>query len=85
MIRVPLTLLACLALASPALAADLSPAEVVQRHIDAGGDVDAIVADYADDAVVLQQGRILDGKDAIRAFYTQMMGGGGAGPGRRGR
>ena len=77
MIRLPIAALAALVLATPALAAaNLSPAEVVQRHIDAGGNVDAIVADYADNAVVMQQGRILEGKDAIRAFYTQMMGGG---------
>lgn len=75
MIRTSLAALAALAMASPALAADLTPEQVVQRHIAAGGDVDKIVADYADDAVVMQQGRILDGKDAIRAFYTQMMGG----------
>jgi len=51
-----------------------TPAEIVQRHVDSGGNVDAIVADYADDAVVLQAGRTLQGKAAIRQFYVGMFG-----------
>jgi ketosteroid isomerase-like protein len=51
-----------------------SPAEVVQRHVDSGGNLDAALADYADDAVVLQAGRTLQGKVAIRHFYEGMFG-----------
>ena len=51
-----------------------TPAEIVQRHVDSGGNVDAIMADYADDAVVLQAGRTLQGKAAIRQFYVGMFG-----------
>lgn len=56
-----------------------TPAEVVQRHVDSGGNVDAILADYADDAVVLQAGRTLQGKAAIRRFYEGMFGARSAG------
>ena len=57
-----------------------SPAEIVQRHVNSGGSIDAFMTDYADDAVVLQSGRALIGKPAIRAFYEQMFGGNHAGP-----
>ena len=68
--------LGALLLAGTAHAADTpSPAEIVQRHISAGGDLDKLIGDYADDAVVMQQGRVLQGKDAIRAFYANMFGG----------
>ena len=49
-----------------------APTDVIQRHMAAGGDLDKLMADYADDAVVLQQGKALVGKDEIRAFYAQM-------------
>jgi hypothetical protein len=66
--------------ASGALAAGSSPAEIVQRHVASGGNIDALMADYADDAVVLQNGRVLEGKAAIRKFYEGMFGGGRAAP-----
>jgi ketosteroid isomerase-like protein len=57
---------------SAAQAAPASPAEIVKAHVAAGGNLDKIMADYADDAVVLQAGRVLQGKAAIRAFYAKM-------------
>ena len=62
--------------AGAAQAQGSSPAEIVQRHVASGGNIDAILADYADDAVVLQNGRVLEGKAAIRKFYEGMFGGG---------
>lgn len=60
--------------AGAAHAQDSTPAEIVQRHVDSGDNIDAIMADYADDAVVLQAGRTLQGKAAIRQFYVGMFG-----------
>ena len=65
---------AAVLLASAAHAADPSPMEIVQRHTSSGGDVDKIMADYADDAVVLQQGRAIQGKPAIRELFSRMFG-----------
>lgn len=66
---------AALMIAGAAHAAGSSPSEVVQRHVSSGGNLDAMIDDYADDAVVMQQGRVLQGKAAIRAFYANMFGG----------
>lgn len=66
--------LGALMLAGTAYAAGPSPSEIVQRHVSSGGDLDKMIGDYADDAVVMQQGRVLQGKDAIRAFYANMFG-----------
>jgi hypothetical protein len=66
--------LAALMIGGAAHAAGSSPAEVVQRHVSSGGNLDAMIGDYADDAVVMQQGRVLQGKAAIRAFYANMFG-----------
>lgn len=63
---------AALVLAGTADAADPTPTEIVQRHTSSGGDIDKIMADYADDAVVLQQGRAIEGKPAIRALFSRM-------------
>jgi hypothetical protein len=69
-----------LVLAAGAAQADegSSPAEIVQRHVSSGGNLDALMADYADDAVVMQNGHAMQGKAEIRAFYTRMFGGGRA-------
>ena len=64
--------LATTAFAAPALAQDLSPAEIVRRHVSSGGDLDTIMQDYAEDAVVFQQGRAVQGKPAIRALFAKM-------------
>jgi hypothetical protein len=58
--------------AGTAQAADLTPTEIVNRHIGAKGDIDAIMADYADDAVVLQSGKAFQGKAAIRPLFERM-------------
>ena len=58
-----------------------TPTDIVQRHTASGGNVDAIMADYADDAVVLQNGRAVQGKAEIRKLFEAMFSrrGGGAG------
>lgn len=73
-------------LAAVAAHAD-TPSDFVKRHTSSGGNVDAIVADYADDAVVLQNGRAVQGKAEIRKLFAGMFGGGrapGAAPGAGG-
>ncbi|OJW76637.1 MAG: hypothetical protein BGO57_10230 [Sphingomonadales bacterium 63-6] len=64
--------LSIVGVAGTANAADLTPTEIVNRHVSSGGNVDAIMADYADDAVVLQQGRAFQGKEAIRGLFENM-------------
>ena len=71
---------ALLVAAGAAHAAGSTPAEIVQRHVGSGGNVDAIMADYADDAVVLQNGRAIEGKPAIRKLFEGMFGGRRAAP-----
>jgi ketosteroid isomerase-like protein len=68
----PFVAMAALAFASTAQAADPTPTEIVQRHTSAGGNLDKLMEDYADNAVVFQQGRAIQGKDAIRALYARM-------------
>jgi hypothetical protein len=67
---------AALMVTGTAQAAELTPTEIVNRHVHSGGNLDAIMADYADDAVVLQQGRAFQGKDQIRPLFARMFGGG---------
>ena len=52
-----------------------TPQEVFQHHAQAlgAGDLDEIVADYADDAVFITPGGVQRGKDGIRAAFTQML------------
>ena len=70
-------------LAGSALAADLTPTQIIQRHMDfAGkGDVDSVVGDYADDAVVIVNGQATQGKAEIKTMFQRMMGGGAGGGG----
>jgi uncharacterized protein (TIGR02246 family) len=51
------------------------PEEVFQHHAQAlgAGDLDEIVADYADDAVFITPAGVLRGKDGIRAAFTQLL------------
>lgn len=53
-----------------------SPQQVVEDHIAAlgTGDLDLIMCDYADDAVVVMPGSVLTGKDQIRAGLAQFIG-----------
>lgn len=66
--RLPAALAVAL-LAAPALAQ--STDEVLQHHLDAfgAGDVDAIMSDYAPDAVVINQDTIMIGHDEIRPLF----------------
>lgn len=60
--------------ASNAQAADLAPIDIVARHnaAVARSDVDAMMADYADGAIVLEAGKTIQGKPAIRALFETM-------------
>ena len=55
-------------------AAGLSPTDIIRRHTSAvaQSNVDAMMADYADDAIVLEAGQAIQGKAAIRALFTRM-------------
>lgn len=57
-----------------------TPSDFVKRHTSSGGNVDAIMADYADDAVVLQNGRAVQSKAEIRKLFEGMFGGRRAAP-----
>jgi uncharacterized protein (TIGR02246 family) len=52
-----------------------TPEEVFQHHAEAlgAGDLDEIVADYADDAVFITPAGIRRGKDGIREAFTQLL------------
>src|ERR1700685_3446706 len=52
-----------------------TPEEVFQHHAEAlgAGDLDQIVADYADDAVFITPGGVRRGKDGIREAFTQLL------------
>ncbi len=67
--------LAMIFAAAAGQAAPLSPTDIVNRHVSSGGNVDAIMADYADDAVVLQAGKTFQGKAAIRPLFERMFAG----------
>jgi ketosteroid isomerase-like protein len=52
-----------------------TPEEVFQHHAQAlgGGDLEGIVADYADDAVFISPAGVKRGKDGIREAFTQLL------------
>ena len=52
-----------------------TPQEVFQHHAEAlgAGDLDEIVADYADDAVFISPAGTLRGKDGIREAFTRLL------------
>ena len=52
-----------------------TPEEVFAHHVQSlgAGDLDEIVADYADDAIFITPARTRRGKDGIRAAFTQML------------
>jgi uncharacterized protein (TIGR02246 family) len=52
-----------------------SPQEVFAHHAQAlgAGDLDEIVADYADDAVFITPAGVLRGKEGIRTAFTQLL------------
>jgi ketosteroid isomerase-like protein len=52
-----------------------TPEEIFQHHAQAlgAGDLDEIVADYADDAVFITPAGIKRGQDGIREAFTQLL------------
>jgi hypothetical protein len=54
-----------------------TPQEIFERHFaDVGaGDLDAVVADFTEDAVVLTTGLAVQGRAAIREFFAAALGG----------
>ena len=52
-----------------------TPQEVFQHHVQTlgAGDLDEIVADYADDAVFITPAGVKRGKDGIREAFTQLL------------
>ena len=52
-----------------------TPEEVFAHHAQAlgAGDLDEIVADYADDAVFISPAGVKRGKDGIREAFTQLL------------
>jgi uncharacterized protein (TIGR02246 family) len=52
-----------------------TPEEVFQHHAEAlgAGDLDEIVADYADDAVFITPAGVQRGKEGIRAAFTRLL------------
>jgi len=52
-----------------------TPQEVFAHHAQAlgAGDLDEIVADYADDSVFITPAGVKRGKDGIRAAFTQLL------------
>jgi ketosteroid isomerase-like protein len=52
-----------------------TPQEVFTHHVQAlgAGDLDEIVADYADDAVLITPAGVLRGQSGIRVAFTQLL------------
>lgn len=52
-----------------------TPKEVFRHHAQAlgAGDLDEIVADYADDAIFITPAGVRRGKEGIRAAFTQLL------------
>ena len=53
-----------------------TPQEIFRHHVEAigAGDVDAIVADYADDAVLITPDQVVRGRDGVRQVFTALLG-----------
>jgi ketosteroid isomerase-like protein len=53
-----------------------SPEEVFAHHAQALGaeDLDGIIADYTDDAVIITPTRVLWGKEGVRENFVQLLG-----------
>jgi hypothetical protein len=58
------------------MAATRSPQEVFDHHVQALGaeDLDEIVADFSDDAILITPAGVLRGKDSIRQAFTNVLG-----------
>ena len=53
-----------------------TPQEIFDHHATAllAGDIDDVVADYADDALFITSGGVLRGKDGVREAFTTLLG-----------
>ena len=53
-----------------------TPQEVFQHHGEAlvAGDLDGIVSDYSDDAIVISPDGVLRGKDGVRQAFVKLLG-----------
>ena len=53
-----------------------TPQEIFQHHVAAigAGDVDAVVADYAEDAVLVTPQGVTRGREGIRQVFTSLLG-----------
>ncbi len=71
----PMVAAAALA-AAPAFAEDLTPEQIIHRHVEAAnrGDAAAMAADYAEDAVMLEPGRAVHGRAAIQKAFDEVFG-----------
>ena len=74
MIKHSMAAIVALAGIGAAQAADLGPADIVARHnaAVAASNVEAMMADYAEDAIVLQDGKSIQGKAGIRKLMEGM-------------
>lgn len=52
-----------------------SPQEVLQRHAEVliAGDLDGIVSDYSDDAVIVTPDGVKRGKDGVRETFVKLL------------
>ena len=57
------------------MAASRSPEEVFAHHgqVLTAGDVEGIVADYSDDAIVIAEGKVAHGKEGARDVFTRLL------------
>ena len=53
-----------------------TPKEVFQHHGEtlAAGDLDGIVSDYSDDAIIIAPDGVLRGKDGVRQAFVKLLG-----------
>ena len=74
--RLVLAAAAVLIAARPAFAADLTPEQIIHRHVEAAnrGDAAAMASDYAEDAEILEPGRAIHGRAAIREAFDGIFG-----------
>ena len=52
-----------------------TPQEVFEHHgaVLVAGDIDGIVEDYSDDAILITPGGVLRGKDGVREGFTKLL------------
>ena len=67
---------AVLIAAAPVVGQELTPEQIIHRHVEAAnrGDAAAMAADYAEDAEILEPGRAIHGRAAIREAFEGIFG-----------